>query len=58
MTINKSIVIRVSLIAVLSLSRLFPHPPNFTPLLAMAVFSGASLNQKVLAYSIPIIAMF
>ncbi|MFN4234599.1 MAG: DUF6580 family putative transport protein [Bacteroidia bacterium] len=38
--------------------RLIPHAPNFTPVAAMALFGGATLNNKRLAYILPIIAMF
>ena len=30
----------LSLILVLAFSRLIPHPPNFTPIIAVAVMSG------------------
>ena len=46
------------LIAVLAFSRLIPHPPNFTPLLGMAVFAGARLDNKLFAIIAPITAMF
>lgn len=38
--------------------RLIPHAPNFTPVTAMALFGGATLNNKRLAYILPIVAMF
>jgi hypothetical protein len=46
------------LIAVLAFSRLIPHPPNFTPLLGMAVFAGARLDNKLFAIIAPLTAMF
>ena len=46
------------LIAVLAFSRLIPHPPNFTPLLGMAVFAGARLDNKLFAIIAPLSAMF
>ncbi|MDC3144468.1 hypothetical protein OA527_05585 [Pelagibacteraceae bacterium] len=46
------------LIAVLAFSRLIPHPPNFTPLLGMAVFAGARLDSKLFAILAPLTAMF
>ncbi len=39
-------------------SRLLPHPPNFTPIGAMALFGAAYFSKKHLALIIPIIAMF
>ena len=38
-------------------SRLIPHPPNFTPLTAIALFGGIYLSDKTLAYLMPIIIM-
>ena len=46
------------LIAVLAFSRLIPHPPNFTPLLGMAIFAGARLDNKLFAILAPLTAMF
>lgn len=36
--------------------RLLPHPPNFAPIAAMALFGGAYLNKRY-ALVIPLIAM-
>ena len=47
----------VVLILILAFSRLIPHPPNFTPLLGMAVFAGAMFDRKVLAFIVPLAAM-
>jgi hypothetical protein len=38
--------------------RLVPHWPNLTPIAAMALFGGACLNKKWLAFLIPVVAMF
>jgi len=38
--------------------RLIPHPPNFAPIAAMALFGGAYFNKKWAAYLVPITAMF
>ncbi|HWQ82193.1 MAG TPA: DUF6580 family putative transport protein, partial [Ignavibacteria bacterium] len=37
-------------------SRLAPHPPNFSPITAIALFSGVYLDRKF-AFTVPIIAM-
>lgn len=37
--------------------RLIPHWPNFTPLIAMALFAGTYMKRKELAFAIPIGAM-
>ncbi len=47
----------VAAIAVLALSRLVPHPPNFTPLVAAALFSGAICRDWWLALLVPLAAM-
>ncbi len=39
-------------------SRLIPHPPNVTPIAAMALFGGAHLADRRLAFLIPLAAMF
>ena len=52
-----SVYFGLGLIILLALSRLIPHPPNFTPILGMAVFSGAIINRKIVAYLVPLAAM-
>jgi len=37
--------------------RLVPHPPNFAPIGAMALFSGAYLGRRVLAFTAPLGAL-
>ncbi len=39
-------------------SRLIPHPPNFAPIAAMALFGGAYFSDKRLAFFVPLAAMF
>jgi|TARA_B100000959_G_C14723526_1_gene517970 hypothetical protein len=46
------------IIFLVSLTRIFPHPPNFTPILALALFGGAYLPNKKTSFLIPISAMF
>jgi TctA family transporter len=38
--------------------RFIPHWPNFTPIAAMALFGGAYLGRKHLAFIVPFAAMF
>ena len=57
MNAKNSIYLALGLVALLSLSRLIPHPPNFTPILGMAVFSGAIINKRFFAYLVPLLAM-
>ena len=46
----------IFLIVVASLIRLAPHPPNFTPILSIALFSGVFLKNKY-GFLIPMIIM-
>jgi hypothetical protein len=39
-------------------SRLIPHPPNMTSVTAMALFGGAMLADRRLAFAIPLCALF
>ena len=40
-----------------ALTRLMPHPPNFTPIIAMGLFGGAYLKDKRWALILPVAAM-
>ena len=57
MEAKNSIYLALGLVALLALSRLIPHPPNFTPILGMAVFSGAIFSKRFIAYLVPLAAM-
>lgn len=39
-------------------SRLIPHPPNFAPIAAIALFGGAQFTDKRAAFLVPLAAMF
>jgi hypothetical protein len=57
-----TISLRFTIISVLILfaafSRLLPHPPNFAPIGAMALFGAAYFSQRYLTFFIPIISMW
>jgi hypothetical protein len=54
MTANHSRILSLlSAILVAAALRLVPHPPNFTPIGAMALFSGAYLGRRLLAFAAP-----
>ena len=38
-------------------SRLIPHPPNFAPIGAMALFGAAYFSKKYIALILPVLAM-
>lgn len=46
-----------ALILLAALSRLLPHPPNFTPVEAIGLFAGAYLADQRLAFLVPLLAM-
>ena len=54
----KSYFLPISLILILSFSRLVPHPSNFTPILAVGVFSGFYFRNFLLGLCIVIFSMF
>ncbi len=37
--------------------RLIPHYPNFTPIAAIALFGGAHLGKRWLAFAVPLAAL-
>jgi hypothetical protein len=47
----------IAVVLVLALLRLAPHPPNATPIIAMALFAGAFFSNSMLAYLVPLAAM-
>lgn len=38
-------------------TRLIPHPPNFAPIAAIALFGGAYFTNKKIAFMVPFIAL-
>ena len=48
----------ICLILILSFSRLIPHPSNFTPMLAVGIFSGFYFRNFLLGVLIVIFSMF
>ncbi|MGD9984717.1 MAG: DUF6580 family putative transport protein [Porticoccaceae bacterium] len=44
-------------IVIAAFTRLLPHPPNFSPVMALALFSGAALRDWRLALLVPLAAM-
>jgi hypothetical protein len=47
-----------ALIAIAAALRIAPHPWNFTPVGAMALFSGAVIRNRRVAFLFPLLAMF
>ena len=55
---NKSQKIVLVIIIFGILARLIPHPPNFSPVTAIALFSGLNFKNKKFAFLIPILILF
>ena len=53
---NRNIVI-ISLIFLAVITRLLPHPPNFTPITGIALFAVNRFSDKKLAFSLPLLCM-
>ena len=54
----KNYFLPISLILIISLSRIIPHPYNFTPLLAVGIFSGFYFRKFIVGLFVTILAMF
>lgn len=54
---NQKLINPVVIISFAAIFRLFPHPANFVPIAAMALFGGVYLNKKY-ALVVPLIALF
>jgi hypothetical protein len=55
---NRSRFVLISIMILMAAaSRLIPHPPNFAPITALALFSGAKFSEKRLALLIPVTAL-
>ena len=56
MTMKRIILAIIILMA--AFSRLLPHPPNFTPIMAMSLLGGLYFKNKQFAVIVPLLAMF
>ena len=54
---KKNLLLIIAIIALAAASRLVKHPPNFTPVAAIALFGGWYFNKKYLVAA-PLLAMF
>ena len=57
LTILKKEIFPISLILILAFARLIPHPPNFTPIIAVAIVSGYFFKNINLSLLTLLIAM-
>jgi hypothetical protein len=52
------IAVLVVIVLLVALARLIPHPPNFTPIGAVALFGAAFFRNKWMAFLVPLAALF
>ena len=57
LTILKKEIFPIGLILILVFARLIPHPPNFTPIIAVAIMSGYFFRNIYLSFAILLISM-
>ena len=55
MTFKRAVLAIIILMA--ALSRLIPHPPNFTPIMAMGLLGGVYFKNRQFAVIVPLLAM-
>ncbi len=53
-----TLIIAVLLILIAAFSRVFMYPHNFSPIIGMAIFAGAVIKDRRLAFALPLLAMF
>lgn len=52
------IIVSAFIILLAALSRVALYPMNFSPMIALALFGGAVINDKKFAFALPLLAMF
>jgi hypothetical protein len=55
--LNTRFYVLVCITLTVAAARLIPHPPNVTPIAAMALFGGAYFASKRAAFAVPLAAM-
>lgn len=48
----------IAIVVAVSLYRIFPHPYNITPVMALALFAGTYFEKKWMAFAVPLVSMF
>lgn len=56
--LNTRFVMLAGMVVLAVVMRLFPHPMNFTPIGAIALFAGATFRDKRAAVLVPLAALF
>lgn len=52
------LLLALAIIVIAAALRIAPHPWNFTPISAMALFSGAIIKDRRIAFAFPLLALF
>jgi hypothetical protein len=55
---TSTLLIAALLVIIAALSRVILFPYNFSPIIGMAIFAGAVIKDKRLAFALPVLAMF
>jgi len=55
---TSTLIIAALLVVIAALSRVILYPNNFSPIIGMAIFSGAVIKDRRLAFALPLISMF
>src|SRR2546423_9621262 len=54
---NRRTLLLAGMVLLMAMTRLLPHPPNFTPLGALALFGGAQFKSRWAAFLVPLAAL-
>ncbi|MEX2397469.1 MAG: DUF6580 family putative transport protein [Balneolales bacterium] len=54
---NSRVLILLIIVVLAAATRLLPHPPNFTPIAAIALFGGSYFADKRMAFVLPLLVM-
>ena len=55
---TSTLIIAILLVVIAALSRVVLYPYNFSPIIGMAVFAGAVIKDRRLAFALPLLSMF
>jgi hypothetical protein len=55
---TSTLVMAVLLVVIAAISRVILYPHNFSPIIGMAIFAGAVIKDKRLAFALPLLSMF
>jgi hypothetical protein len=55
---TSTLIIAVLLVVIAALSRVLLYPYNFSPIIGMAIFAGAVIKDRRLAFALPLLSMF